>query len=79
MRLGLIIASILGCIVIGFNYFTSYRSAFEADQECHYQMNITFASFNDMGCDHDLETRQWILFRSNEDLKPSEVVARFRY
>ena len=49
------IALSLTCL-FGFLYFTSYRSAFEADQACHSDKFNEFNDSADVGCDHDLET-----------------------
>ena len=56
-----------------------YRSAFEADQECHFQMSNMLITYTDLGCDHDLETRQWILFDAGKTNEKAEVLKRFRY
>ena len=32
-----------------------------------------------LGCDHDLETNQWILYQKGINDKPSQVVERYRY
>ena len=56
-----------------------YRSAFEADQECHFQMSNMTLPYSELGCDHDLETRQWILFDSGKTNEKAEVLKRFRY
>tara|TARA_Y100001968_G_C19140428_1_gene611162 strand:+ start:528 stop:767 length:240 start_codon:yes stop_codon:yes gene_type:complete len=60
-------------------YFTGYRSAFEADQQCHYLLKNDYAKEVTFGCDHDLETRQWILFEAGKDLESARVIKRFRY
>ena len=57
-----------------------YSSAFEADQACHSIMYIRSKdSIKESGCDHDLETRQWILFERNDNNQPAQVIQRFRY
>ena len=61
-------------------FYPQYRSAFEADQACHFEIS----TYQDqeltlLGCDHDLETRQWILFEEGLDSQPAEVMQRFRY
>ena len=56
-----------------------FNSAFEADQQCHFEMEMSVGVRPDLGCDHDLETRQWILFSKGKDSLPAEVVKRFRY
>ena len=71
------IALSLTCL-FGFLYFTSYRSAFEADQACHSDKFNEFNDSADVGCDHDLETNQWILYQIKEK-SPALVVKRYRY
>ena len=67
-------------IICGFLYFfTGYKSAFEADQQCHYEMRLKSVELDELGCDHDLETNQWLLFRKGIDDQPSQVVERYRY
>ena len=66
---------ILGCLY----FFTGYKSAFEADQQCHYELRMKSVELEGLGCDHDLETNQWILYQKGIDDKPSKVVQRYRY
>ena len=56
-----------------------FKSAFEADQQCHFDMSKAVASNPGIGCDHDIETRQWILFDSRESGQPAEIIKRFKY
>ena len=56
-----------------------YRSAFEADQECHSQMSNMIITSSELGCDHDTETRQWILFDAGNTDEKAEVLKRFSY
>ncbi len=60
-------------------FLTGYDSAFEADQYCH----STLSSYNSLSgnydCDHDTETHQWILYKSNDNEKPAEIIKKFRY
>ncbi len=72
-----LIAILVG--VFTFNYFTSYRSAFEADQQCHYEMQKAKNEGLILNCDHDLETNQWILFEQGLNNNPAKIVRRFRY
>ena len=66
--------------VIGLYYYlTGYPSAFEADQKCHSILLTNFSEDGEHGCDHDLETRQWILYEKGEDLSAAKVLKRFRY
>ena len=60
-------------------FLTGYDSAFEADQSCHaYLSNYNDQSGN-YGCDHDIETHQWILFDKTGDTKPATIIKKFRY
>ena len=67
------IVGILSYWLLGFN------SAFEADQLCHSTL-ANFSSNNQtLGCDHDTETHQWILYEENDDSQPAKIIKRFRY
>ena len=67
-------------LVIGYWYFfTGYKSAFEADQQCHYELRLKSTELEGLGCDHDIETNQWILFQKGMNEKPSQVIERYRY
>ena len=67
-------------IILGYLYFfTGYKSAFEADQQCHYELGLKSIEIEGLGCDHDLETNQWILYQQGINDNPSQVVERFRY
>ena len=59
-------------IIVGFLYFfTGYKSAFEADQQCHYEMRLKSVELDGLDCDHDLETNQWLLYqKGTNDLPP---------
>ena len=72
---------LLFLIFIGSLYYflTGYRSAFEADQQCHFLLNTNYQGDLSVGCDHDLETRQWLLFKSEGEKEPAIVIKRFRY
>ena len=67
-------------LLIWFTYLRpEYKSAFEADQACHFEMsNLAYAS-PELGCDHDLETRQWILFDAKNSQEVAKVLKRFSY
>tara|TARA_S200000501_G_C20782730_1_gene725784 strand:- start:765 stop:1073 length:309 start_codon:yes stop_codon:yes gene_type:complete len=68
-------------IVFGFflYFLTGYDSAFEADQSCHsYLFNISEQSEN-LGCDHDTETHQWILYETQDNSEPARIIRKFRY
>ena len=67
--------------VIGFliYFLTGYDSAFEADQSCHsYLFNISDQSAT-LGCDHDTETHQWILYETKDSSEPAKIIKKFRY
>ena len=67
-------------IIVGFLYFfTGYNSAFEADQQCHYQMRLKSVELEGLACDHDLESRQWLLYQKGINDAPSQVIKRYRY
>ncbi len=75
LSLGLVIAICLGV----FNYITGFRSAFEADQACHSELSIKYMNEKNFGCDHDTETKQWILYKKGIDQMPAIVLRRFSY
>ena len=67
------IVGILSYWLLGFN------SAFEADQLCHSTLADLSSNNQTLGCDHDTETHQWILYEKNDDSKPASIIKRFRY
>ena len=79
MKIVLAIFFVLISIAASAYTLTGFRSAFEADQECHFILKTEYSKFNDYGCDHDLETRQWLLYRSGLADQPAKVIKRFRY
>ena len=56
-----IISSLFLVILGSIYFFTGYQSAFEADQQCHFDMRIEFNELDGIGCDHDMETKQWLM------------------
>tara|TARA_Y100001968_G_C19234622_1_gene656245 strand:+ start:520 stop:759 length:240 start_codon:yes stop_codon:yes gene_type:complete len=79
MKIALFFVSLIA-IIFGFIYFfKGYKSAFEADQQCHYELKLQSDVLDRLGCDHDLETNQWLLFQEGLDDEPSRVIKRFRY
>ena len=67
-------------IALIFTYFlTGYDSAFEADQYCHSNLSKYEGLPGNYGCDHDIETHQWILFESNFNKEPAKIIKKFRY
>ena len=63
-----------------FLYFlTGYDSAFEADQSCHSYLSDLSEQSVTLGCDHDTETHQWILYETQDNLEPAKNIKKFRY
>tara|TARA_B100001996_G_C18190583_1_gene411989 strand:- start:186 stop:425 length:240 start_codon:yes stop_codon:yes gene_type:complete len=79
MKLTIALISLISIIVGLLYFFTGYRSAFEADQQCHYEMRVKSIELEGLGCDHDLETHQWILYQKGINDQPSKVIERYRY
>ena len=79
MKIIISLISIFAIILGYFYFFTGYKSAFEADQQCHYELRLKSSELDGLGCDHDLETNQWILYQKGINDKPSQVIERFRY
>ena len=73
----ILVLSLISIIIIFWG--TAYKSAFEADQYCHSQLSFFNKQSDSYGCDHDIETHQWILYEKQQDPSPSKVVKRFRY
>ena len=72
-----VISVIVVCFLIYF--LNGYDSAFEADQSCHsYLSNFSEQSGN-LGCDHDTETHQWILYETQDGSEPAKIIKKFRY
>ena len=72
---------VLTLTIIGFliYFLTGYDSAFEADQSCHsYLANFSEQS-GILGCDHDTETHQWILYEDQSNGEPAKIIKKFRY
>ena len=79
MKLTVAIIALIA-IILGFLYFfTGYKSAFEADQQCHYDMRLKSEALGSLGCDHDIETNQWLLYQKGINDQPSQVIQRYRY
>ena len=60
-------------------FLTGYDSAFEADQSCHSYLSNFSDKSGDLGCDHDTETHQWILYENQDNLEPAKIIKKFRY
>jgi len=79
MKISIVFISLIVIIIGCFYFFSGYKSAFEADQQCHYQLQLKAVELEGLGCDHDLETNQWILYQKGFNDEPSQVVERYRY
>ena len=79
MKFAIALIALIAIIVGLFSFLTGYRSAFEADQQCHYELRLKSVELEGLDCDHDLETNQWILYQKGINDKPSQVVERYRY
>ena len=60
-------------------FLTGYDSAFVADQFCHSYLSSYENLSGNYGCDHDTETHQWILYKSNGSKEPAIIMEKFRY
>tara|TARA_Y100001968_G_scaffold248261_1_gene232795 strand:+ start:473 stop:715 length:243 start_codon:yes stop_codon:yes gene_type:complete len=79
IKISIALISLLAIILVYLYFFTGYNSAFEADQQCHYELRLKSVELEGLGCDHDLETNQWLLYQNGTNGKPSQVVERYRY
>ncbi len=79
MKVLIAFCSVLLLILIALYVLRGYRSAFEADQACHAEKWEQYNDSKNFGCDHDLETKQWILYEVGQEHMPARVVKRFRY
>ncbi len=79
MRIFIFILSLITLGIITFIYIGKYRSAFEADQACHFEQISLYADLRDTGCDHDIETKQWILYQKLDAISPAKVIKRYVY
>ena len=72
---------VLLVIIVCFSiyFLTGYDSAFEADQSCHSYLSNFSDQSESLGCDHDTETHQWILYETQENLEPAKIIKKFRY
>ena len=67
-------------LIVSFTYFlTGYDSAFEADQMCHSNLAKISEQSSNLGCDHDTETHQWILYETQDNSEPAKIIKKFRY
>ena len=79
MKLTIVIIALIALIIGYLYFFNGYNSAFEADQQCHYEMRLKSIELEGLGCDHDLETNQWLLYQKGINEQPSKVIERYRY
>ncbi len=79
MKYAIALISLIAIIFGLLSFLTGYRSAFEADQQCHYEMRVKSNELEGLGCDHDLETHQWLLYQKGINDQPSQVIERYRY
>ena len=79
MKLTIGIIFVIALLAVFLYFFTGYKSAFEADQQCHYDMRLKSPELDRLGCDHDLETNQWLLYQKGINDQPSQVIERYRY
>ena len=79
MKLIIGFISLIALILALLYFFNGYNSAFEADQQCHYEMRLKSVDLDGLGCDHDLETNQWLLYKKGINDEPSQVIERYRY
>ena len=72
---------VLSLLAVGFliYFLTGYDSAFEADQSCHSYLSELSDQSVTLGCDHDTETHQWILYETQDNLEPAKIIKKFRY
>ena len=79
MKITIIVFSLFVVILGSIYFLDGYKSAFEADQQCHYDMRLESVELDGLGCDHDMETKQWLLFQRGVNDQPSKVLKRYRY
>ena len=72
---------VLSVILVGFliYFLTGYDSAFEADQSCHSYLSNLPNPLGSLGCDHDIETHQWILYETQDNSEPAKIIKKYRY
>ena len=72
---------VLSVILVGFSiyFLTGYDYAFEADQLCHSDLSNLPNQSDRLGCDHDIETHQWILYKNSDNSETAEIIKKYRY
>ena len=71
------VISILSLIL--YFWLSGFKSAFEADRYCHNELTVKANNSELFGCDHDIETHQWILYQNQENSDIAKVIKRYRY
>ena len=79
MRVTILGTLVFICLAVWIYFFSGFKSAFEADKQCHFLLNTEYSQSSDYGCDHDIETRQWLLYDASAVDAPAKVIKRFRY
>ena len=80
MKLATLLIVLSTLILVSIFWFIGYRSAFEADQACHESLQDKRVNYQEiLGCDHDTETRQWILYKESSENEAAKVIKRFKY
>ncbi len=75
----ILVLAVVSALFLIIHFSNRYKSAFEADQECHSQILLSYSENSIVDCDHDIETRQWILFEKGVNEEKATVLQRFRY
>ena len=72
---------VLSVLIVGFSiyFLTGYDSAFEADQSCHSYLSKLPDQLSRLGCDHDTETHQWMLYETQDNSEPAKIIKKYRY
>ncbi len=73
----IVLVAILGVFL--FFHFAKFKSAFEADKRCHQDINNEKNNINSLKCDHDFETRQWILYSLDDKSSEYQIYKRYYY
>ena len=70
---------LLIAVVFSIYFLTGYDSAFEADKLCHSDLSNLPDESERLGCDHDIETHQWILYKNSDNSETAEIIKKYRY
>ncbi len=77
IAVGIMIVILLS--ILTFIKLNKFSSAFEADQVCHFDRWELYKDKEGVNCDHDLETRQWILYEIGTDHQPAKILKFYHY